>query len=109
MKLLRTVTIIMLATALLAACSGKTKVESNLRIKGAPDWVNKGTNILNDKKGRLFHGVGSAPDIKNEALQRTTADNRARAEIARIFSRAIEVKGKGAGPGRSRTRPAPRP
>ncbi|MDO8412765.1 MAG: hypothetical protein Q7S51_03125, partial [Gallionellaceae bacterium] len=49
-----------LLAALLAACSSPTKVESNLGLKGAPDWVNKGSSAVNDKDGRLFHGVGSA-------------------------------------------------
>lgn len=77
--------------ALMAGCSGKTKVESNLRIKGAPDWVNKGTNILKDKRGRLFHGVGSAPPMGDQSLQTSTADNRARAELASVLTSYMEV------------------
>ena len=80
-----------LIVVFLTACAGKTVVESDLRIKGAPDWVNEGTNILNDKKGRLFHGVGSAPPMGDESLQKSTADNRARAELARIFTSYMEV------------------
>ncbi len=75
----------------LAGCSGKTMVESDLRIKGAPDWVNEGTQALNDKGGRLFHGVGSAPNMGDESLQKTTADDRARAELARILSSYLSV------------------
>jgi hypothetical protein len=76
----------------LAACGGgKTVVESDLGISGAPDWVNKGTNVLNDQNGRLFHGVGSSPAMGDESLQRSTADERARAEVARIFSSYMDV------------------
>jgi len=76
----------------LAACGGgKTVVESDLGIKGAPDWVNKGTAVLNDKDGRLFHGVGSSPSLGDEALQRSTADDRARAEVARMLSTYLDV------------------
>jgi len=79
-------------TFALAACGGgKTVVESDLGIKGAPDWVNKGTATLNDKDGRLFHGVGSAPSMGDDSLQRSTADDRARAEVARIFSTYMDV------------------
>jgi len=79
-------------TFALAACGGgKTMVESDLGIKGAPDWVNKGTATLNDKDGRLFHGVGSAPSMGDDSLQRSTADDRARAEVARIFSTYMDV------------------
>jgi len=83
--------ILMTAVAMLAACSGKTQLESDLLIKGAPDWVNKGTSYVNDKDGRLFHGVGSASPMGEVTLQRATADDRARAELARIFSSYLDV------------------
>ena len=76
---------------LLSACGGKTMVESDLGISGAPDWVNEGTQYLNDKNGRLFHGVGQAPVMGDESLQKTTADNRARAEVARILTSYLDV------------------
>ena len=85
----------LLSVALLAvaisACSGTTKVESDLGLKGAPDWVNEGTNILNDKGGRLFHGVGSASPMGDMALQKSVADDRARAEVARVLSSYMDV------------------
>lgn len=80
-----------LAALSVAGCASKTTVESDLGIKGSPDWVNKGTNILNDKDGRLFHGVGSASPMGDMALQQATADDRARAEVARIFSSYMDV------------------
>jgi len=78
-------------TLVVAACGGKTMVESDLGIAGAPDWVNKGTAVLNDKDGRLFHGVGSAPTMGDESLQRSTADERARAEVARMLSTYLDA------------------
>jgi len=86
---------IILSTALLAlaisGCSSTTKVESDLGIKGAPDWVNEGTNILSEKDGRLFHGVGSASPMGDMSLQESTADDRARAEVARVLSSYMDV------------------
>lgn len=82
---------IALFVSLIAACSSTTTVESNLGIKGAPDWVNQGTNILNSKDGRLFHGVGSASPMGDMALQRSVADDRARAEVARVLSSYLDV------------------
>ena len=79
-----------LALALMA-CGGRTMVESDLRIKGAPDWVNEGTNVLKNKDGRLFHGVGSAPPMGSQSLQVSAADDRARAEVARILSSYMDV------------------
>ena len=75
----------------ISACSSTTQVESDLGLKGAPDWVNKGTNVLNDKGGRLFHGVGSASPMGDMALQKSAADDRARAEVARILSSYMDV------------------
>jgi hypothetical protein len=80
-----------MALALAACGGGKTVVESDLGIKGAPDWVNKGTQAVNDKDGRLFHGVGSSPSLGDDALQRSTADDRARAEVARMLSTYIDA------------------
>lgn len=82
---------VLTAALLLAACGGATHIESDLGIEDAPDWVNEGTQAVSDKGGRLIQGVGSAPDLGDPSLQRATADNRARAEIARVVSSYIEV------------------
>jgi hypothetical protein len=70
---------------LLAAC-GQPKSEPE-QLKGIdyPEWVLKGSGAFGGESGRVFYGVGSVSGIKNHALARTTADNRARAEIAKIF------------------------
>lgn len=74
-----------------SGCSSNTKVESDLGVKSAPDWVNEGNQALKDKNGRFFHGTGSAPRMSDVSLQRSTADNRARAEVAQIFSSYMSV------------------
>lgn len=81
----------LLLLTMMAACSSPTRVESNLGLKGAPDWVNKGSSAVNDKDGRLFHGVGSASAMGDMALQKSVADDRARAEVARILSSYLDV------------------
>ena len=84
-------TVAALATSLAACSSGPTKVESDLGLKGAPDWVNEGTSTLNNKDGRLFHGVGSASPTGDMSLQKSIADDRARAEVARVLSSYMDV------------------
>jgi len=94
MKISLTVTKLLAIAALagvITACSSTTKVESNLGLKGAPDWVNQGTSILNNKDGRLFHGVGSASPAGDLSLQKSVADDRARAEVARVLSSYMDV------------------
>ena len=84
-------TALLLTLGLLAACSSRTVVESNLGIKGAPDWVNKGSQALNDQNGQLIHGIGSAPNMNDQSLQRSTADDRARTEVARVLNSFMHV------------------
>lgn len=90
----------------LTACSGGTHVKSDLGIAGAPDWVNQGTQAVKDKDGRLFHGVGSAPALGDMSLQISTADERARAEIARVLSSYMEVVSKDFVAARGNVQPA---
>ncbi|PIE18245.1 MAG: hypothetical protein CSA65_05890 [Proteobacteria bacterium] len=52
---------------------------------GKPRWVDKGSGAFNGKLGKAFYGVGLVAGVKNPALSRQTADNRARGEIAKIF------------------------
>ncbi len=85
---------LILLCSLLIACSSKTVVESDLGISDAPDWVNEGTNVFKNKNGRLFHGVGSAPPLGDQSLQMSTADDRARAEVAKILSSYMQVVSK---------------
>ena len=79
------------AALALCACSSRTLVESDLGVKGAPDWVNEGTQVLDDDGGRRFHGVGQAPAMGDDSLQISTADDRARAELARILTSYLDV------------------
>src|SRR5215472_12481814 len=80
-----------LFAGLLSACSSNPQLEGNLGIKDAPDWVNKGTQVLNDKGGRVIHGVGMAPAMNDFSLQQSTADDRARAEVARVLNSFMHV------------------
>lgn len=89
--LLQSVFMVFFAITVISGCSSNTKVESDLGVRGAPDWVNEGNQALKDKNGRFFHGTGAAPSMSDVSLQRSTADNRARAEVAQIFSSYMNV------------------
>ena len=82
--------VLFLALAL-GACSSKTVIESDMGISDAPDWVNEGTQTVDDDDGRLIHGVGLAPPMGDVSLQKATADSRARAEIARVLSTYVDA------------------
>lgn len=47
-----------------------------------PDWIMKGAGAFKDRT-KTFYGVGIAEGIQSEALRRTTADNRAIAEVSK--------------------------
>lgn len=64
---------------LLTSCAGhKTKDEE-------PDWVQKGNGAFLDKDQKAFYGVGAVKGVMNKPLAKTAADNRARAEVAKVF------------------------
>ncbi len=50
---------------------------------GAPDWVSEGSGILNTEDEQVLYGVGSVVGVRNEPLAWETAENRARAELAK--------------------------
>ncbi len=81
MKLLSKSWILMFVLlALMAGCSGKHKL-----VAGAPDWVNQGSGAFKDGESRQFYGVGVVTGVPSQTLARQTADQRARADIARQF------------------------
>ena len=84
MKLFRICLVSLLAFAMFA-CSTPKNAPANLQGVDFPDWVTQGSGKFAGDAGRVFHGVGSVNGIKNEALARTTAANRARNEIAKVF------------------------
>lgn len=68
----------------MGACGGgkKSPIAAN-----APEWVNKGSGAMKDKEGKqVFYGVGIAQGIRNRALAVSAADDRGRAELAKIMN-----------------------
>ncbi len=54
-------------------------------VSAEPEWVRKGAGAFLNKGDKAFYGVGAVSGVMNKPLARTTADNRARAEIAKVF------------------------
>jgi len=81
---------LVLGLVILSGCSSQRTLESDLGLSDAPDWVNEGTQAVDNEAGRLLQGVGMAAVMNDPSLQRSTADNRARAEIARILSTYVD-------------------
>src|SRR5262245_48054109 len=52
---------------------------------GPPKWVKQGSGAFNDKDTTAFYGVVAVTGVRNEPLAWDTAENRARAEIAKTF------------------------
>lgn len=72
----------------LMACGGSQpqQIQPGAPVVQYPEWVNKGSGAFGGEKGKIFYGVGSASGIRNHSLARSTSDNRARAEISKVFS-----------------------
>jgi hypothetical protein len=70
--------LILMALVLVAGCSGKHEL-----LEGAPDWVNMGSGAFEDEGDSIFYGVGSVTGVQSLSLSRETAEQRARAEVAR--------------------------
>ncbi len=71
--------LLLLLTLILAAgCSGKHEL-----LEGAPEWVNMGSGAFDDAGDSIFYGVGSVTGVQSLSLSRETAEQRARAEVAR--------------------------
>ncbi|MBI4374917.1 MAG: LPP20 family lipoprotein [Elusimicrobia bacterium] len=77
------------AALFLAAC-GKNTVQAPIAEK-APDWVNKGNGAFKESGQAVIYGVGISQGIRNRALAVTSADERARAEIAKIMNTYVSV------------------
>ena len=88
-----TLNLLALGTAVLlaASCSSSPEpptgaVPTNLQERQAPDWVVKGSGgFFVDESERAFYGVGSINGLSHEDLARMSAENRARAEIQKVF------------------------
>jgi hypothetical protein len=50
-----------------------------------PEWVTKGSGAFKDSGNKVFYGVGAVTGVRNRPLAQTTSENRARAEITKIF------------------------
>ena len=86
----------MAVLAFAMACGGGNKPEMSNQVLHAngPDWVNRGSGAFGGDKGKVFYGVGIASGIRNYAMRRSTADSRARAEIAKILDTYVSVLNK---------------
>ena len=70
------------------------EAEVGTSIKGAPDWVNNGSQLFAGKDKRLFYGVGYAAPMGDMALQKSVADDMARAKVARVFTLFLDTVAK---------------
>lgn len=63
-----------------AGCAGRHPAGAQ-----PPEWVVKGSGAFNDAGDKVFYGVGAVTGVRNRPLAQTTSENRARAEITKIF------------------------
>jgi len=81
----RTVWVTALLMASLSGFTGGCASTKGSIAPSGPVWVNKGSGAFSDGGAKAFYGVGAVTGVQNKPLAITAADNRARAEITKIF------------------------
>ena len=89
-KFINKVGILLLAITLLACGDNKKDVEEGKSIGQTPKQVTKDEGDFSSKD-KVFYGVGKARGIQNKALARSTASNRARAEIVKTSETYLAI------------------
>ena len=85
------------AAFILAGCagpqaSGKVRAIQELDLKkDKAVWVKRGSGAFSGDRGKILHGVGSASGFRNPSMLRTTAETKARVELATVLE--IYVQG----------------
>jgi hypothetical protein len=81
----RTVVLGIVLSALLpiltAGCAGRHPAAGGQ----PPDWVIRGSGAFKDSGNKVFYGVGAVTGVRNRPLAQSASENRARAEITKIF------------------------
>lgn len=67
---------------ILAGCGGKGAAPSAAQ---PPAWVTQGSGAFEDSGRKVFYGVGAVTGVRNKPLATTASENRARAEIGKVF------------------------
>ena len=88
--LIKLLTSILIASMLAGCTIEPIRSDRKDPIPGAPDWVNKGSIIMDTKGGRFFYGVASVPPQGDYALQKSIADDRSMMEVGNILASYLE-------------------
>jgi hypothetical protein len=95
MKRFSNFAIALIASAALSACAGPSNKNSVSTNNAAPAWVNQGSGAFKDAAGnKVIYGVGILQGVRNVGLAKPAADDRGRAEIAKIMNSYVTVLGK---------------
>lgn len=81
----------LLALLLASGCSSSDSISTEGGIEGAPEWVNQGSLAMAQADRRYIQGVGTAPELGDRLMQKSSADNRARTEVARMLATYMEI------------------
>jgi hypothetical protein len=85
MTLFKSAFLVVAVVFTVSACGGSDEKPVAAAKSDEPEWVLKGSGAFGAEGQKVFYGVGVASNIKNIALLQNTSDNRARAEITKIF------------------------
>ncbi len=88
----KTLMIVLVGVVTLALCAGCSSTKMTAA-SDEPDWVTKGARAFPEDARKAYYGVGIAEArmIPGISLRRTTAQNRAREDIARQISITVQA------------------
>ncbi len=78
---------------LIAGCATagpKITAKTPIQDLNPPEWVLKGSGAFEGERGKVFYGVGVS-SYSDVSIKRTSADNAARAELAKVFRSYIAL------------------
>ncbi len=83
----------MALAALFSGCATRPKAPGQFCIDGreAPEWTTKGAAAFPGDAGKAFYGRGEASLVHNRSLLRGLADNRARADLAKMLNAGVKA------------------
>jgi hypothetical protein len=83
----------MALAAFLSGCVTRPKASAQYCTDGreAPEWTTRGAAAFPGDAGKVFYGRGEASLVHNHSLLRELAENRARAELAKMLNAGVKA------------------
>lgn len=83
--------IFMMGTVVSGCVIEPVRFDAQEEIRGAPDWVNDGSRMVEDKQERWFYGVAFSSSQGDIALQKSIADDKSMVSVGKELAAYLEA------------------